>query len=257
MMAAITESALWTNDIYRIEENDPVEGGEAGVDNRPHKDLANRTLWLKQQVETNNQAITAAQTAISNETTARTNADTALQTAINNEATARTNADTALQTAINNETTARTNADTALQTAINNLTLSILNKVWPIGSVYENAVDGRNPTHADLLGFGTWVAYAEGKTSVGLLGGDDDFGAIGQTGGKKGHPMTLNNLIAHSHTMDDVIGASTQAGGGGGATPTRFIQDQQGTTNSTGQATPDPIPTLMPYIVSAKWRRTA
>ena len=202
-MAAITESALWTNDIYRIEENDPVEGGEAGVDNRPHKDLANRTLWLKQQVETNNQAITAAQTAISN------------------------------------------------------LTLSILNKVWPIGSVYENAVDGRNPAHADLLGFGTWVAYAEGKTSVGLLGGDDDFGAIGQTGGKKGHPMTLNNLIAHSHTMDDVIGASTQAGGGGGATPTRFIQDQQGTTNSTGQATPDPIPTLMPYIVSAKWRRTA
>jgi hypothetical protein len=253
MMAAITESALWTDDVYRIEENDPVEGGESGVDNRPHRDLANRTQWLKQQVETNNQTITAAQTSISNEATARANADTALQTAINNETTTRTNADTALQTAINNETTARTNADTALQTAINNMTLSIMSKAWPIGSVYENASDGRNPAHADLLGFGTWVPYAEGKTTVGYQSGDPDFGTIWQTGGQKSVKMTSNMLIEHNHSGAIIGGALGNLGTGGGSDnlPTG------GTTSMAGQADPTPIPTLMPYIVAAKWHRTA
>lgn len=50
-MANLHETAEWTDDIYRIELDDPVEGGEDGVDNRPHKELANRTLWLKSAYE--------------------------------------------------------------------------------------------------------------------------------------------------------------------------------------------------------------
>lgn len=237
-MAGITEMVSWTNEIYRIEENDPVEGGESGVDNKPHKDLANRTKWLKQEIE--------------------------------NEAVARANTDMALAISIAAEATNRANADNNLQEQINNLTLSILNKAWPLGSVYENAVDGRNPAHEDLLGFGTWIPYAEGRTTIGVLDGDDDFGVIEDVGGAKGHTLSTNNLPEFNlklkyYTTDVDSGSdsnqnidiplnyssSPPAGAiGGGATG--FIN-----TSSIGQTTPDPIPTLMPYVVSAKWRRTA
>jgi hypothetical protein len=50
-MANLSESALWENGIYQLETNDPVEGGALGVSNRQARQLGNRTLWLKQQLE--------------------------------------------------------------------------------------------------------------------------------------------------------------------------------------------------------------
>ena len=46
-MANLKEQEKWEDGVYQIEENDPVLGGENGVTNRPIKQLANRTLWLK------------------------------------------------------------------------------------------------------------------------------------------------------------------------------------------------------------------
>ena len=46
-MGAINESAIWEASIYQIEPGDPVMGGENGIPNRPNKQLANRTQWLK------------------------------------------------------------------------------------------------------------------------------------------------------------------------------------------------------------------
>lgn len=46
-MANLKEQEKWEDGIYQIEENDPVLGGEEGVTNRPAKQLANRTAWLK------------------------------------------------------------------------------------------------------------------------------------------------------------------------------------------------------------------
>ena len=135
-----------------------------------------------------------------------------------------------------------------------NLTsLAVVNLIYPVGIVVDFSVN----TNPNAIWSGTiWERFAEGQVTVGYNSGDADFGTIGQTGGAKGHVMSSSNLIAHTHTMDNVIGSSTQSGGGGGATPTRFIQDQQGTTNSTGETVPDPIPTLPPYVVVAKWVRT-
>ncbi|PJG82129.1 phage tail protein [Caviibacterium pharyngocola] len=50
-MATLKESADWTEGIYQIETTDPVVGGENGIANQQAKDLANRTKWLKQEVE--------------------------------------------------------------------------------------------------------------------------------------------------------------------------------------------------------------
>ncbi|WP_424765421.1 phage tail protein [Necropsobacter rosorum] len=49
-MANLKEQEKWDG-IYQIEENDPVLGGENGITNKPIKQLANRTLWLKKALE--------------------------------------------------------------------------------------------------------------------------------------------------------------------------------------------------------------
>ena len=51
-MANLTETPAWEEGIYQFETSDPVMGGPNGIDNRPTRQLANRTAWLKQQLET-------------------------------------------------------------------------------------------------------------------------------------------------------------------------------------------------------------
>ena len=45
-MADLKETAVWEN-VTQLETSDPVMGGENGVSNRAPRQLANRTLWLK------------------------------------------------------------------------------------------------------------------------------------------------------------------------------------------------------------------
>ena len=54
-MGKITEQQQWEEDIYLIEKQDKVLGGELGVINIQAKQLANRTKYLKSQVDTINQ----------------------------------------------------------------------------------------------------------------------------------------------------------------------------------------------------------
>ena len=46
-MANLKEQPVWEAGIYQWETADPVLGGENGIDNMPTRQLANRTLWLK------------------------------------------------------------------------------------------------------------------------------------------------------------------------------------------------------------------
>lgn len=50
-MANVTESAVWDAGVYQLETTDPVAGGPSGIDNTPHKNLANRTAYLKAHVD--------------------------------------------------------------------------------------------------------------------------------------------------------------------------------------------------------------
>ena len=45
-MANVTEASTFEENVYELAVNDPVEGGSDGVDNLPHRQLANRTRWL-------------------------------------------------------------------------------------------------------------------------------------------------------------------------------------------------------------------
>lgn len=50
-MAALIELEQWEAEVYQLETNDPVLGGENGIDNLQAKQLANRTQYLKAALE--------------------------------------------------------------------------------------------------------------------------------------------------------------------------------------------------------------
>lgn len=52
-MANIKEEKTWEEGIYQLEVTDPVVGGVDGISNKQAKQLANRTSYLKKQVEDN------------------------------------------------------------------------------------------------------------------------------------------------------------------------------------------------------------
>ncbi len=61
-MANLDVTAEWIAEIYQIAEDDPVQGGPDGIDNIQPKQLAARTLWLKEQLEQAQQDLEAVGT---------------------------------------------------------------------------------------------------------------------------------------------------------------------------------------------------
>ena len=55
-MAGLLENPVWEDEVYQLEQTDPVLGGPPdlgqakGFTNEPHRALANRTAWLKAEV---------------------------------------------------------------------------------------------------------------------------------------------------------------------------------------------------------------
>ncbi len=92
---------------------------------------------------------------------------------------------------------------------INSLNISvgaILDRVYPIGSIYMSVVD-MNPS--ELFGFGEWEKWGEGKTIVGNITVPEEnqgirFSGIEEEGGSEtatiaAHAHTINS---HTHTVD-------------------------------------------------------
>lgn len=106
---------------------------------------------------------------------------------------------TVMKTAIDN-----LNTDVSSnKTAIDNLKGQILQAVYPVGSVYVNITDGRNP--ADILGFGTWEALPAGYGLVAQGEATAEDGSTltftaGQKSGEFKHQITVEESASHSHT---------------------------------------------------------
>ncbi|MFJ5239550.1 gp53-like domain-containing protein [Pseudomonas neuropathica] len=58
-MADLPEVNEWPEGIYQLETSDPVLGGPEGIDNLQGKQLANRTKWLRDQIEKIVQGVTS------------------------------------------------------------------------------------------------------------------------------------------------------------------------------------------------------
>jgi len=131
--------------------------------------------------------------------------------------------------------------------------------IWPIGSVYYNADDNRNPH--DIMGFGTWVVHAEGRHIVGKAS-SGTFDTLGATGGVEKVTLTAaqSGMIAHSHSFP----SGNKSLGWAAPNYTNSYQYQAEaitvttTTSTAGPADATQSHTnLAPYVVDCSWRRTA
>ena len=90
--------------------------------------------------------------------------------------------------------------------------INVLQKVFPIGSIYTSYNISTNP--ATLLGFGTWSAI-QGRM---LIGASSAYPAT-STGGAATHTLTVSEMPSHSHTASSASagshshGASTSSAG--------------------------------------------
>ncbi|MGO1280551.1 MAG: phage baseplate protein [Leuconostoc mesenteroides] len=125
----------------------------------------------------------------------------------------------------------------------------------PIGTVITTT-NSANPSN--YLG-GTWERYGQGRALVGIDENDDDFSAIGKTGGEKKHTLTIEEMPSHAHQ----VGRWNPSGTG-------FDQSQRklaaAPNNGTGVAGASETATsggdkahnnMQPYISVYMFRRTA
>jgi microcystin-dependent protein len=122
----------------------------------------------------------------------------------------------------------------------------VLPTAYPVGSIYTSVVS-TNP--ATLFGFGTWVAFGQGRVLVGLNSGDTDFDTPEETGGEKTHTLTVAEMPAHQHTG----GITT-----GGALGIKSAPDVGTTLQDTGSVGGGGAHNnVQPYIVVYMWKRSA
>lgn len=161
--------------------------------------------------------------------------------------------------------------------ALNSGLYGVLDKVYPVGSIYVSTVS----TNPDSLFFGgtsltTWVAYATGRTLIGVGSGTDSqptpetvaFTA-GTEAGEYNHTLTINEIPQHNHLNTASPGASSrtvwhdsQSGygsnrvshfGSGSSYAGRSTMGDL-VVNNGGDAAHN---NLQPYIVTYMWKRTA
>lgn len=73
---------------------------------------------------------------------------------------------------------------------------SILNLVYPVGSIYMSA---NNVSPQTFLG-GTWVEWGAGRVPVGVSSSDTDFNTAEKTGGEKTHRLSVDEMPRHDHS---------------------------------------------------------
>jgi len=78
----------------------------------------------------------------------------------------------------------------------------LLDENHPVGSIY---ISETNTNPSTLFG-GTWVAYGQGRTLVGVGNGNDGTTSksfiVGSTGGEYNHLLTTNEMPSHTHTQN-------------------------------------------------------
>jgi len=125
------------------------------------------------------------------------------------------------------------------------LATTLKDSLYPIGSIYINAVSADNPS--TLIGFGTWVVFGAGRVLVGIDSIDPLFDAAEETGGSKDAV-----LVSHSHTYGD--NQRVQVGTDNG---TAYDGQQDNDFNTSTEGESGVNKNIQPYIVVYMWKRTA
>lgn len=143
--------------------------------------------------------------------------------------------------------------------------------IYPIGTIYVNAVSNTNP--ATLLGFGAWQAFGSGQVLVGVDSTIAAFDTIGKTGGSKDavvvshtHTGTAASDGAHVHATafdntsgidSDYYGSGSRHKGAGAGFNTSSGGAHTHTVSVSTEGVSGTDANLPPYITVYMWRRVS
>lgn len=238
-MANLKEQDKWEDGVYQIEENDPVLGGENGVTNRPIKQLANRTTWLKKALEllgkkaapkdltassvsavvqdghthklpigtTTEKGVVRLNSQLTNDSEQDAATPKAVKTAYDKAVEAKTAADTAQNTAndgVSKANAAQTSASAAQRTA--NDGVSRANAAQASANNANDNANGRVSKSGDsLTGILRSVGIASKQFGIGAYSEQYDSGApfmVEETGSKDRdtyHPFVKGRVRSNNH----------------------------------------------------------
>jgi len=98
-----------------------------------------------------------------------------------------------------------------LEEKIENIENTRLDKIYPIGSIYETTNYSTVEQVNEALG-GTWERYGNGKTLVGVDSTDESFNTVNKTGGTSTTTLVTANLPSHTHSIPALSGTAASAG---------------------------------------------
>lgn len=98
-----------------------------------------------------------------------------------------------------------------LNDSVNNYENSLLDKTYPIGSIFETTSYSTVSQVENIFG-GKWQVYGSGRILVGINSGDSNFNTVDKTGGNASITLSTANLPSHAHSVP-VLTISTSAAG--------------------------------------------
>lgn len=134
--------------------------------------------------------------------------------------------------------------------------VEVLKKVYPVGSIYIS-VTSTNP--ATVFGFGTWSAFGEGRTLLGIgNNGTTNYTTVEATGGVETVTLTSaqSGVPAHTHTLM-TNGTPPTATAGKMAIGNASVVDSATTAANTAANASQAHTNLQPYIVTYMFKRAA
>lgn len=114
-------------------------------------------------------------------------------------------------TNIENDLSNLKNKYNSLEEIVNNFDKNILNKTYPVGSVYITTTYSSSKEVATAIG-GEWERYGNGKTLVGVDEAEELFNNVNKSGGTSEITLTEENLPSHSHKITPLSGSTNETG---------------------------------------------
>lgn len=136
--------------------------------------------------------------------------------------------------------------------------------VWPVGCIFEITGDSRNPN--EILGFGTWTAFAAGRVTIGAGTGPDGVTYTdGTTVGANSITLTeaqLPDIEIEAPLISDSDDGQNPIVFGQGTTLVPIVDSKGSTTDQaplcdTSAWNGEAVDVRQASIVVYKWRRTA
>ena len=179
-MANLKEKPEWSPGVYQLETSDPVMGGPDGIDNLQAKQLANRTLYLKEQQEINASTTNRGRVSLSSSTNSKSETEAATPLAVKTTYDLATGANNAANTALSIANTAKSDASTALNIAntaksdaniakntantandrANTAYNTAINAFPKTGGIVSGLIKSNQPKTYDIMASNSWIQAA-------------------------------------------------------------------------------------------------